>query len=109
MFTRTRTATTTALNTDLKRERIGAIKNKLPDIFGEEIKDVRVEEIWEDVAGVHFTFSFLSPRADVFKRAQSSKTERSPYEALFDYERLYKEVVLDKNGNIISIKMHKNA
>jgi len=100
---------TTALKTDLKRERINVVKNKLPEIFGEEIIDVRVEEIWEDIASVHLTFSFLSPRAEVFKRSGGNGLEKSRYESLFDYERLYKEVVLDKNGNIISIKMHKNA
>ncbi|MCL1946390.1 MAG: hypothetical protein FWF51_04440 [Chitinivibrionia bacterium] len=91
--------------TDIKNKgMIDYSKEFLVNLFGDQIQDIRVEEIWQDKSNIHFTFSFLSPRASVFMKRVSQ------IDPLFNYERLYKEVVIDKNGeNITKIKMQKNA
>jgi hypothetical protein len=91
------------LKTDITKEILKNAKNSLVDTFGNGIEDVRVEELWEDFEGLHLTFSFLSPR---FRKNPETESKHLHY---YDYERLYKEVLTNKKGDIKSIKMCKNA
>ena len=88
------------------KESLEQIKGRFLDVFGSDITDVRLEEIKEGTADeYHLTVSFLIPNKNIPETVTSALgTMVNPY------IRQYKNVAVNKsNGNIISIKIHKDA
>ena len=88
------------------KESLEQIKGRFLDVFGSDITDVRLEEIKEGTADeYHLTVSFLIPNKNIPETVTSVLgTMVNPY------IRQYKNVAVNKsNGNIISIKIHKDA
>ena len=84
-----------------KKETLEHIKGQFLDLFGSDIKDIRLEEIDEgNNSEYNITLSFLIPNKGI----------SSALGDIYPYIRQYKNVVIDKNnGSIISIKMHNVA
>jgi hypothetical protein len=88
------------------KESIERIKGEFPDLFGADLADIRLEEINEGNSNEYYlTVSFLVPNKNVSPMIASTLgTTVNPY------IREYKNVVVNKkNGDIIAIKMHKDA
>jgi hypothetical protein len=88
------------------KESFEQIKRHLLDVFGTDVTDVRLEEIREGTADeYHLTVSFLIPNKNV------PETITGTLRGMVNpYIRQYKSIVADKsNGNIISVKIHKDA
>ena len=83
------------------KETLEHIKGQFVDLFGSDIKDIRLEEIDEsNNSEYNITLSFLIPNKGI----------SSALGDIYPYIRQYKNVVIDKNnGSIISIKMHNVA
>jgi hypothetical protein len=88
------------------KESVEKIKGEFVDLFGSDITDIRLEEISEDTLNEYYlTVSFLVPNKNVSRALTSTfGTMINPY------IREYKNVVVNKeNGDIITIKIHKDA
>ena len=86
------------------KESIEQIKERFIDLFGSDVTDIRLEEIFEDNKSneYYFTLSFLIPNNNLPQTITSSLTKVS-----FPYIRQYKKVTVNKeNGNINSIMMY---
>ena len=83
------------------KETFENIKGQFIDLFGSDIKDIRLEEIDEsNNSQYNMTLSFLIPNKGI----------SSALGDMYPYIRQYKNVIVDKNnGSIISIKMHNVA
>jgi hypothetical protein len=88
------------------KESVERIKGEFLDLFGPDLTDVRLEEINESNANEYYlTVSFLVPNKNI------PSTVTSTFGAMINpYIREYKNVVVNKkNGDIIAIKIHKDA
>jgi hypothetical protein len=88
------------------KESIAKIKEEFLDLFGPDVTDIRLEEINESNSNEYYlTVSFLVPNKNISPMVTSALgTIVNPY------IREYKNVVVDKNnGDIIAIKIPKNA
>ena len=88
------------------KESIEKIKGEFLDLFGSDVTDIRLEEINESNNNEYYlTVSFLVPNKNISPMVTSSlRTIINPY------LREYKNVVVNKkNGDIIAIKIHKDA
>jgi hypothetical protein len=88
------------------KESVERIKGEFPDLFGADVTDVRLEEINEsNTDEYYFTVSFLVPNKNI------SPTVTSTFGTMINpYIREYKSVIVNKkNGNIVAIKIHKDA
>jgi hypothetical protein len=88
------------------KESIEQIKGQFLDFFGSDITDIRLEEISESDSNEYYlTVSYLIPNKNLPATITSVLGNM-----VNPYIRQYKNVVVDKkDGNIISIKMHKDA
>jgi hypothetical protein len=88
------------------KESIEKIKREFLDLFGPDVTDIRLEEINESNSNEYYlTVSFLVPNKNM-----SSMVTSTLGSIVNPYIREYKNVVVNKeNGNIISIKIHKDA
>ncbi|MDR0876676.1 MAG: hypothetical protein LBN21_01375 [Treponema sp.] len=89
------------------KESLEQIKKEVPVLFGEDVSDIRLEEIDGSDANAEYylTISFLIPNKNV-PAGWASLTNglNTPY------VRQYKNIVVNKeNGAIISAKIHKDA
>jgi len=86
------------------KESIEQIKERFIDLFGSDVTDIRLEEIYDDNKNneYYLTLSFLIPNNNFSKTTISSLNNIS-----FPYIRQYKKVIINKtDGNINSIMMH---
>jgi len=85
---------------------IEKIREQFYELFGSDITDVRLEEIDQsDDENYNLTLSFLIPNKNV---PQSLTSVMSGITNPFI--RQYKAVLINKeNGNIVKIKIHKDA
>jgi len=84
------------------KETLDIIKTEFVSIFGEDIRDIRLEEIEKNSANNEYllTVSFLIPNSNMPTLAVLSANP---------YTRSYKKVRINYNtGDITSIKIHKN-
>ncbi|MDR1317851.1 MAG: hypothetical protein LBK13_13375 [Spirochaetales bacterium] len=87
------------------KESVEKIKEKFLDLFGSDVTDIRLEEINKSPINEYYlTVSFLVPNKNV------SQTLASTFGIMINpYIREYKNVVVNKkNGDIITIKIHKD-
>jgi len=85
------------------KESVEQIKDRFIDLFGSDVTDIRLEEIYEDNKNneYYFTLSFLIPNNNL-PQISSSIGNIS-----FPYVRQYKKVIVNKtDGNINSIMMY---
>jgi hypothetical protein len=88
------------------KESIEKIKGEFLDLFGSDVSDIRLEEINQRGGNKYYlTVSFLVPNKNISPAAASAfGTVINPY------IREYKNVVVNKNnGDIIAVKIHKDA
>jgi hypothetical protein len=88
------------------KESIEKVKGEFLDLFGSDVADIRLEEINESNSNEYYlTVSFLVPNKNI------SPTVTSTLGTIVNpYIREYKNVVVNKkNGDIIAIKIHKDA
>ncbi|GHT76768.1 hypothetical protein AGMMS4952_13880 [Spirochaetia bacterium] len=88
------------------KESVERIKGQFLDVFGSDVTDIRLEEIKESKSNKYYlTVSFLVPNRNI------SPTVTSTFGSMVNpYIREYKSVVVNKeNGDVISIKIHKDA
>ena len=88
------------------KESVEKIKEDFLDLFGSDVTDIRLEEINESNSNEYYlTVSFLVPNKNISPAITSTLgTIVNPY------IREYKNVVVNKkNGDIIAIKIHKDA
>jgi hypothetical protein len=88
------------------KESVERIKGEFLDLFGSDVTDVRLEEINESSTNEYYlTVSFLVPNKNI------SSTVTSTFGTMINpYIREYKNVIVNKkNGDIIAIKIHKDA
>jgi hypothetical protein len=88
------------------KESVEKIKGEFLDLFGSDVTDVRLKEMNESNSNESYlTVSFLVPNKNI------SPTITSTLGTMINpYIREYKNVVVNKkNGDIIAIKMHKDA
>jgi len=86
------------------KESVEQIKERFVDLFGSDVTDIRLEEIYDDSKNneYYLTLSFLIPNNNIPQTLTSSLgTIKYPY------IRQYKKVIVNKaDGNINSIMMH---
>jgi hypothetical protein len=88
------------------KESVEKIKGEFSDLFGSDVTDIRLEEINESNSNEYYlTVSFLVPNKNIPPTVTSTLgTMVNPY------VREYKNVIVNKkNGDIIAIKIHKDA
>jgi hypothetical protein len=88
------------------KESVEKIKGEFPNLFGSDVTDIRLEEMSESNSDEYYlTISFLIPNKNI------SPTVTSTFGNMINpYIREYKNVVVNKkNGNILTIKIHKDA
>ncbi|MDR2028757.1 MAG: hypothetical protein LBP93_04380 [Treponema sp.] len=88
------------------KESVERIKGEFPSLFGSDVTDIRLEEINESNGNeYHLTVSFLVPNRNISPTITATLgTMVNPY------IREYKNVIVNKkNGDIIAVKMHKDA
>jgi hypothetical protein len=87
------------------KESVERVKGQFLDVFGSDVTDIRLEEIEESNGNEYYlTLSFLVPNRNI------SPTVTSTFGMVNPYIREYKNVVVNKkNGDIISIEIHKDA
>jgi hypothetical protein len=89
------------------KESVERIKGEFLDLFGSDVTDIRLEEINEsnNTNEYYLTVSFLVPNKNI------PSTVTSTFGMMINpYIREYKNVVVNKtNGDIIAIKIHKDA
>jgi len=80
------------------------IKATIIENFGDDIQDIRLEEMETNPSGTYeLTISYLIPNKNVSSMASMYSTLQNPF------IRQYKKVSIDFNdGTIFSIKIHKN-
>ena len=86
------------------KESVEQIKERFIDLFGSDVTDIRLEEIYEDSKSneYYLTLSFLIPNNNIPQTMTSSLGNIS-----FPYVRQYKKVIVNKtDGNINSIMMY---
>jgi len=86
------------------KESVEQIKGRFIDLFGSDVKDIRLEEIYDDNKNneYYLTLSFLIPNNNIPQTMTASLGNIT-----FPYIRQYKKVIVDKtDGNINSIMMH---
>jgi hypothetical protein len=88
------------------KESVEQIKKQFLDIFGSDLTDLRLEEInGSNDDEYYLTVSFLIPNRNIPSTITSTLGN-----IIYPYTREYKNVVVNKkNGNIISVKIHKDA
>ncbi|MCL2064123.1 MAG: hypothetical protein FWG98_07085 [Candidatus Cloacimonetes bacterium] len=88
------------------KESVEQIKTQIIDLFGIEATDVRLEEIGKSTNEIYnITVSFLIPNKNL-----PDNTASVCGITIFPYDRQYKQLKVNKkDGNIISMKMHRNA
>ena len=88
------------------KESLEQIKGQFSDVFGTDVTDIRLEEIKEGTADeYHLTVSFLVPNKNIPETVTAALGSM-----VNPYIREYKNVVVNKsNGDIVSIKIHKDA
>jgi hypothetical protein len=88
------------------KDSVEKIKGEFLDLFGSDIADIRLEEINESNSNEYYlTVSFLVPNKNISPAVTSNLgTLVNPY------IREYKNVIVNKkNGDIITIKIHKDT
>jgi hypothetical protein len=88
------------------KESVERIRGEFSDLFGPDVTDIRLEEINESNSNEYYlTVSFLVPNKNI------SPTVTSTLGTIVNpYIREYKNVVVNKkNGDIIAIKIHRDA
>jgi hypothetical protein len=88
------------------KESVEKIKEEFPELFGPDVTDIRLEELNESNNNEYYlTVSFLVPNKNISPMVTSTiGTIVNPY------IREYKNVVVNKkNGDIMAIKIHKDA
>jgi hypothetical protein len=88
------------------KESVEKIKGEFSDLFGSDVTDIRLEEVNESNSNEYYlTVSFLVPNKNI------SPTVTSTLGSMINpYIREYKNVIVNKkNGDIIAIKIHKDA
>ena len=86
------------------KESVEQIKGRFVDLFGSDVTDIRLEEIYENSNNneYYLTLSFLIPNKNIPQTTTSSLGSIT-----FPYIRQYKKVIINKaDGNINSIMMH---
>jgi len=86
------------------KESVEQIKGRFIDLFGADVTDIRLEEIYEDSKNneYYLTLSFLIPNKNLPQTMTSSLGDIK-----YPYIRQYKKVNINKaDGNINSIMMH---
>jgi len=86
------------------KESVEQIKGRFVDLFGSDVSDIRLEEVFDDSKNneYYLTLSFLIPNNNIPKTTTSSLGNLS-----FPYIRQYKKVIVNKeDGNINSIMMY---
>jgi len=73
------------------KEAMENVRTEFTELFGKNIADIRLEEIKQTSKEYHLTVSFLIPDESAYLK----------------YERLYKNVIVDRNSKIKSIAIHK--
>jgi hypothetical protein len=88
------------------KESVEKIKGEFADLFGPDVSDIRLEEINESNANEYYlTVSFLVPNINIPSAAISTLGI-----SVNPCIRKYKNVIVNKNsGDIIAIKIHKDA
>jgi len=88
------------------KESVEQIKTQFSDLFGNDVTDVRLEEINGSNDDEYFlTVSFLIPN----KNLPTTLTSINSF-TLFPYTRQYKNLTINKeDGNIVYMKMCANA
>ena len=88
------------------KESVELIKTQFFDLFGNDVTDVRLEEINGGTDDEYYlTVSFLIPN----KNLPSTLTSINKF-AIFPYIRQYKNLTINKNdGNIVYMKMCTDA
>lgn len=83
------------------------IKEQFPESFGNDIRDVRLEEIEEKENNYLLTISYVVKDESLDIPASLKDIGLGN---TYQYQRLYKDVIFDRaTGRISSIKIHKNA
>ena len=85
------------------KESVEQVKERFLDLFGSDVTDIRLEELYDDNKNneYYFTLSFLIPNNNIPQTITSSLGNFS-----FPYIRQYKKVIVNKtDGNINSIMM----
>ncbi|NTU43065.1 MAG: hypothetical protein HGA78_08430 [Nitrospirales bacterium] len=89
------------------KQAVERIKEQFNDLFGSDITDIRLEEIEQSTNDeiYNLTVSFLVPNKNI------SPTITSIMGGITNpFIRQYKTVLINKeNGNIVKIKIHKDA
>jgi hypothetical protein len=88
------------------KESVEKIRGVFMELFGPDVTDIRLEEMNESNTDEYFlTVSFLIPNKNI------SPAVTSTLGAIVNpYTREYKNVIVNKrNGDIIAIKIHKDA
>jgi hypothetical protein len=86
------------------KESIEQIKGQFADLFGSDVTDVRLEEVFDDNKNneYYLTMSFLIPNKNIPQTIPSSLGN-----IIYPYIRQYKKVIVNKaDGNINSIMMY---
>ena len=88
------------------KESVEHIKTQFSDLFGNDVTDVRLEEInGGNDDEYYLTVSFLIPNKNLPATLTSTNSI-----TLFPYTRQYKNLTINKNdGNIVFMKMCANA
>jgi hypothetical protein len=91
------------------KESLEQIKKEVPVLFGDDVSDIRLEEIegnGSDAAAEYYlTISFLVPNKNVSMSWSSLANGLNT-----PYIRQYKNIVVNKeDGTIVSVKMHQDA
>ena len=87
------------------KEAVNKIKATVVELFGDDIKDIRLEEMElnNEEKSYKLTISFLVPNNNVSTMASLFSQNNSPY------IREYKNVIINnETGEISSIKIKKN-
>ena len=88
------------------KESIEQVKTQFFDLLGDDITDVRLEEINGCTDNeYHLTVSFLIPNKNLPATITSTNGV-----VVFPFVRQYKNITVNKNnGNIVCMKMYNNA